>query len=56
VTLRDNKAVAALMIQADEAVPCQYISEIVSIGMASHFTNIYFSTLKGDIKEKVLKL
>jgi biopolymer transport protein ExbD len=50
------KAIPVLMIQADDAVLCNYISEIVNVSVASHFNDIYFSTLQGDTKTKVLKL
>jgi biopolymer transport protein ExbD len=49
-------ALPVLMIQADDAVLCTYISEIVNVSVASHFNDIYFSTLLGDRKDKVLKL
>jgi len=34
-----------LIVQADEFMPCEYISEIVSIGTSAGYTNIYFATL-----------
>lgn len=34
-----------LLIQADETIPCQYISEMVKIGTQASFQFVYFSTL-----------
>ncbi len=34
-----------LLIQADEQIPCQYISEMVKIGTQASFQYVYFSTL-----------
>ena len=34
-----------LVVQADEYLPCDYVSEIVSIGTSAGYTNIYFATL-----------
>ncbi|HNX00478.1 MAG TPA: biopolymer transporter ExbD [Candidatus Cloacimonadota bacterium] len=56
IKANNPNAVPVLMIQADDSVLCNYISEIVNVSVASRFTNIYFCTLKGDIKEKILKL
>jgi biopolymer transport protein ExbD len=56
IRANNPQAIPVLMIQADDRVLCNYISEIVNVSVASRFTNIYFSTLKGDIKEKILKL
>ncbi len=56
IMANNPKAVPVLMIQADDTVLCNYITEIVNVSVASRFTSIYFSTLKGDIKDKVLKL
>ena len=39
----DNKP--CLLIQADEQIPCQYVSEMVKIGTQSSYQYIYFSTL-----------
>lgn len=56
IRANNPNAVPVLMIQADESVLCNYISEIVNVSVASRFTSIYFSTLKGDMKDKILRL
>ena len=35
-----------LLIQADEVIPCQYVSELVRIGTQASFQYVYFSTLE----------
>lgn len=35
-----------LVVQADEFLPCDYISEIVKVSTSAGFTNIYFATLE----------
>ncbi len=54
----DNKsdAIPCLLIQADENVDCQYITEIVYLSASSAFANIYFSTIKAKSKEEAYKL
>ncbi|MDY0152695.1 MAG: biopolymer transporter ExbD [Candidatus Cloacimonas sp.] len=36
---------ACLVVQADSAIPCGYVTEIVRIGTDAGFTYIYFATL-----------
>lgn len=37
---------ACLVIQADNFIPCSYISEIIKIGTSVGYTHIYFATLQ----------
>jgi biopolymer transport protein ExbD len=37
---------ACLIIQADNFIPCQYVSEMVAIGTSVGYTHIYFATLE----------
>ncbi|MDD2227988.1 MAG: biopolymer transporter ExbD [Candidatus Cloacimonetes bacterium] len=37
---------ACLIVQADSAIQCEYISEIVKIGTSVGYTRIYFATLE----------
>lgn len=52
----DPQAEPCLLIQADRTILCQYITEIVSVGATSSFSNIYFSTIQGSEKTKVFGL
>lgn len=51
LTLEANTIIKAgnepcLVVQADEYLPCDYVSEIVKVGTSAGFTNIYFATLE----------
>lgn len=35
-----------LLVQADESIPCQYITTMVQLGTSAYYQYIYFSTLK----------
>lgn len=39
------KTPAALLIQADKAIPCWYVTELVKLGTSAYFEYIYFATL-----------
>jgi len=43
---QDKNNEPCLLIQADEQIPCQYVSEMVRIGTNATFQYIYFSTLE----------
>lgn len=43
---RDKNNQPCLLIQADEGIPCQYVSELVRIGTQASFQYVYFSTLE----------
>lgn len=42
---RESNNEPCLLIQADEQIPCQYVSEMVKIGTQASFQYVYFSTL-----------
>ena len=37
-----------LLLQADTSIQCRYITDIVALGATAGFTNVYFSTIKGE--------
>lgn len=43
---QDKNNEPCLLIQADEQIPCQYVSEMVRIGTQASYQYIYFSTLE----------
>ena len=45
-----------VLLQADKSIKCRYITELVSLVASSHFTGVYFSSIRGDDPEIVYDL
>lgn len=44
--VKDETKEPCLIVQADSNLPCDYITEMVRLGTATGYTNIYFATLE----------
>ena len=53
---QDQNLKPLLLVQADVGLACKYITDVVALGATAGFSNIYFSTIKGDDINRVYEM